>query len=157
MLTLTRLVLKNFGPFGSVDQSFPPTGAVKVSGKNEFDPGQDDNGSGKSTMLGEGLSFIVYDENLRGTRANDLIRDDQDEAYGRAEFHDDSDPRPLVFERTKKRGKSSVLVTSRPVSLLSFSLFSICNVFDDTAVSFVTAQPAERQKHLEKIIGAERV
>ena len=58
-----RLILKNFGPFESLDYDFVHK-PIAVVGENKTQDDQLSNGSGKS-FLGQGLFYSIYGVNLR--------------------------------------------------------------------------------------------
>lgn len=74
-----KLILKNFGPFSSLNYNFVNE-PIAVVGENKTQDDQLSNGSGKSFME-QGLFYGIYGTNLRSVLDKKLIREGEDTAY----------------------------------------------------------------------------
>lgn len=103
----TRIVLKNFGPFESVDYNFQQE-AIAVVGENRTQDDQLSNGSGKS-FLEQGLFYGIYGVNLRDKQDKKLIRKGFDTAYICVFIYCPIRRQTLKIERELRTKGSSVL------------------------------------------------
>lgn len=102
-----RLILKNFGPFESLDYDFVHK-PIAVIGENKTQDDQLSNGSGKS-FLGQGLFYSIYGVNLRGNIDKKLIRDGFDTAYLCVHIYCPIRKQTLLIEREIRTKGSSTL------------------------------------------------
>lgn len=103
----TRIVLKNFGPFESIDYDFRQE-AIAVIGENRTQDDQLSNGSGKS-FLEQGLFYGIYGVNLRDKQDKKLIRKGFDTAYICVFIYCPIRRQTLKIERELRTKGSSVL------------------------------------------------
>ena len=103
----TRIVLKNFGPFESIDYDFQQE-AIAVIGENRTQDDQLSNGSGKS-FLEQGLFYGIYGVNLRDKQDKKLIRKGFDTAYICVFIYCPIRRQTLKIERELRTKGSSVL------------------------------------------------
>lgn len=103
----TRIVLKNFGPFESIDYDFHQE-AIAVIGENRTQDDQLSNGSGKS-FLEQGLFYGIYGVNLRDKQDKKLIRKGFDTAYICVFIYCPIRRQTLKIERELRTKGSSVL------------------------------------------------
>lgn len=103
----TRIVLKNFGPFESIDYDFRQE-AIAVIGENRTQDDQLSNGSGKS-FLEQGLFYGIYGVNLRDKQDKKLIRKGFDTAYICVFIYCPIRRQTLKIERELRAKGSSVL------------------------------------------------
>lgn len=103
----TRIVLKNFGPFESIDYDFQQE-AIAVIGENRTQDDQLSNGSGKS-FLEQGLFYGIYGVNLRDKQDKKLIRKGFDTAYIRVFIYCPIRRQTLKIERELRTKESSAL------------------------------------------------
>ena len=103
----TRIVLKNFGPFESIDYDFKQE-AIAVIGENRTQDDQLSNGSGKS-FLEQGLFYGIYGVNLRDKQDKKLIRKGFDTAYICVFIYCPIRRQTLKIERELRAKGSSVL------------------------------------------------
>lgn len=103
----TRIILKNFGPFESVDYNFRQE-AIAIIGENRTQDDQLSNGSGKS-FLEQGLFYGIYGVNLRDKQDKKLIRKGFDTAYICVFIHCPIRKQTLKIERELRTKGSSVL------------------------------------------------
>lgn len=103
----TRIVLKNFGPFESIDYDFQQE-AIAVIGENRTQDDQLSNGSGKS-FLEQGLFYGIYGVNLRDKQDKKLIRKGFDTAYICVFIYCPIRRQTLKIERELRAKGSSVL------------------------------------------------
>lgn len=103
----TRMVLKNFGPFESIDYDFRQE-AIAVIGENRTQDDQLSNGSGKS-FLEQGLFYGIYGVNLRDKQDKKLIRKGFDTAYICVFIYCPIRRQTLKIERELRTKGSSVL------------------------------------------------
>lgn len=103
----TRIVLKNFGPFESIDYDFQQE-AIAVIGENRTQDDQLSNGSGKS-FLEQGLFYGIYGVNLRDKQDKKLICKGFDTAYICVFIYCPIRRQTLKIERELRTKGSSVL------------------------------------------------
>lgn len=103
----TRIVLKNFGPFESIDYDFRQE-AIAIIGENRTQDDQLSNGSGKS-FLEQGLFYGIYGVNLRDKQDKKLIRKGFDTAYICVFIYCPIRRQTLKIERELRTKGSSVL------------------------------------------------
>lgn len=103
----TRIVLKNFGPFESIEYDFKQE-AIAVIGENRTQDDQLSNGSGKS-FLEQGLFYGIYGVNLRDKQDKKLIRKGFDTAYICVFIYCPIRRQTLKIERELRAKGSSVL------------------------------------------------
>lgn len=103
----TRLVLKDFGPFESLDYNFEHE-PIAVIGENKTQDDQLSNGSGKSFME-QGLFYGIYGTNLRGVLDKKLIREGTDTAYISVRIYCPIRKKSLLIEREIRTKGSATL------------------------------------------------
>lgn len=102
-----RLILRNFGPFSSLNYDFVNE-PIAIIGENRTQDDQLSNGSGKS-FLSQGLFYGIYGTNLRGVLDKKLIKEDEDSAYIYVQIHCPIRKQILAIEREIKIKGSSTL------------------------------------------------
>lgn len=102
-----RLILRNFGPFSSLNYDFVNE-PIAVVGENKTQDDQLSNGSGKS-FIEQGLFYGMYGTNLRGVLDKKLVREGEDSAYICVQIHCPIRKQILSIEREIKTKGSSTL------------------------------------------------
>lgn len=102
-----RLILRNFGPFSSLNYDFVNE-PIAIIGENRTQDDQLSNGSGKS-FLSQGLFYGIYGTNLRGVLDKKLIKEGEDSAYIYVQIHCPIRKQILAIEREIKIKGSSTL------------------------------------------------
>lgn len=122
-MRIKSIKLRNFLSFSSVDldlvRSVSDDPVLYIISGVNYDSDSEDasNGSGKSALIGESVTYNIYGKGLRGTkqkvRLNDMVRYGSQDMFNEVEYliNTDDGPKNLVITRTKQYdGSSSVSV-----------------------------------------------
>lgn len=100
-----NLIIKNFGPIGSLSYNFSNK-VILLTGENLTDEGQDSNGSGKSYLL-EAINYAATGSSFRKITDSELVKEGELEGYVYFQLYNKPLQRTLIVERNIYSGAKS--------------------------------------------------
>jgi len=73
-MQLTDLVIDNFMSVGHAEENLSNRGLVLIQGDNQSNDSMESNGSGKSTIYSEAVTWVLFGETIRGLKGDEIVK-----------------------------------------------------------------------------------